>query len=127
MDLACRLSTFFRKDRSITQFRLATFDLIQKIFVAADASNHGVGAVILHIFADKSEKAIMHAARSFTPAKRNYSQIEKEALGLIFAVNKFHKMLFRRRFTFLTNHKPLLSIFDSKKEFQCTQLVDYND
>ena len=56
------------------------FDPTQKIVVAADASSHGVGAMISHIFADKPEKAIMHADRSLTSTKCNYSQIEKEPL-----------------------------------------------
>ena len=56
--------------------------------MAADASNHGVGAVISHTFTDGTEKAVMHAAKSLTPAERNYSQVEKEALALIFAVKK---------------------------------------
>ena len=94
--------------------------------IAADACSHGVGAVISHIFADKSEKGIMHAARSLMLTEHNCSQVEKKVLALIFAVKKFHKMLFRCHFTLLTDHKPLLSIFGSKREFQCTLLVDYN-
>ena len=66
--------------------------------------SHRVGAVISHIFADKSEKVIMHAARLLTPAECNYSQVEKEALALIFAVRKFHKMLFGCCFTLLMDH-----------------------
>ena len=65
---------------------LTHFDPNKKIVVAVDASNHGMGTVISHTFTDGTEKAIMHAARSLTPAEHNYSQVEKEALALIFAV-----------------------------------------
>lgn len=85
------------------------------IHVAADASSHGIGAVIYHTFPDNSMKAVHHISRSLTQAEKNYSQIEKEGLALIFAVQRFHKMLFGRKFTLHTDHKPLLSIFGSKK------------
>lgn len=86
------------------------------IVVASDASNHEVGAVIPHVFPDKLEKTNAYAARSLTPAKQNYSQIEKKALTIIFAVKRFHKMLCGRTSTLLTDHNPLIVIFASKKE-----------
>ncbi|KAL3122135.1 hypothetical protein niasHT_005591 [Heterodera trifolii] len=58
-----------------------------------------------HIFPDKSERVIKHGSCTFNAAQHNYSQIEKEALGLVFAVEKFHRMLYGRKFTLLTDHK----------------------
>ncbi|XP_017475291.1 PREDICTED: uncharacterized protein K02A2.6-like, partial [Rhagoletis zephyria] len=90
---------------------LTHYDPQKKIIVAADASNYGLGACIMHEFPDGSVKAVSHASRSLTPSEKAYSQIEKERLALVFAVTKFHKMIFGRAFKLHTDHKPLLAIF----------------
>ena len=106
----CRLKSMLSSNMLLTHYNPQL-----PIIIAADASQHGVGAVALHVFPDGSEKAVMHASRTLTSAETRYSQIEKEALALVFAVRRFHKLIYGRRFTLLTDHKPLLSIFGSKK------------
>ena len=56
-----------------------------------------------------------HASRSLLPAEKQYSQIEKEALGMVFATTKFPRYLHGRRFILQTDHKPWITIFWSKK------------
>ena len=115
---------------------LTHFNLKQEIIVASDASDYGIGAVILHRFEDGMTKPVALTSRTLLLAEKNYSQIEKEGIAIIFAVKKFHRFVHRRKFALQMDHHPLLSIFGSKKNIpthtanrlQCwgTILLNYN-
>lgn len=95
--------------------------------VASDASNCDIGVAISDIFSDVSEKATSHAARLLTVTEQKYSQIEKEALQIAFAVKTFNKIIFGRHLTLITNHYPFLPYLDLRRGFLSTLLTGYND
>ena len=66
-------------------------------------------------YRDNSIKVVQHASRTLTKTEQGYGQIEKEGLALVYAVTKFHRMIWGREFELQTDHEPLLNIFGSKK------------
>ena len=68
-------------------------------FVLPQTHNYGISAVISHTMDVASELPIAFASRTPLPSEKTYSQIEKEALSLIFGVCKFHTYLYGRRLT----------------------------
>ena len=65
---------------------------------------------------DGIKTPIAHASKTLTETQKRYSQIEREALAIIFGVKKFHQFLYGRKFRLITDHKPLVSIFSPEKQ-----------
>ena len=84
------------------------------IRLAGDVSNYGIGAVLSHVDPDGQEHPIAFASRTLSQCEKNYSQVEKEALSLIFGICKFHKYVYGRHFILVTDHCPLTALFGPK-------------
>ena len=69
---------------------LTFFDPTKKIKkVSTDASKNGIGGVLLKAEVEHC-KPVASASRTMTETECRYAQIEKECLGLVFGLEKFH-------------------------------------
>ena len=75
------------KDMLTSDTVLAHFDPTVPVGISCDASEVGLGAVLFHRYSDGSERPVAHVSKTLSDAQRNYSQIQKEALAIIFALN----------------------------------------
>jgi len=94
---------------------LAHFNENLSLVLATDASSFGIGVVLSHIHPDGKEKPIAFASKTLDVHQVRYSQIEKKALSIIFGVNQFHQYLYGKKFILITDHKPLVTIFNPSK------------
>ena len=85
------------------------------LFIETDASGKGIGMALLQ--SETNDRATLYpiafGSKTLTSAETRYANIERELLGVVGALEKFHYFVFGRPVVILTDHKPLISI--SKK------------
>ena len=84
---------------------LAYFDSAKEVVIQVDSSKHGIGAVLL-----QEGRPIEYASRALTPSERNWAQIEKEALAVLYGLERFDQYAYGRPVTVENDHKPLAAI-----------------
>ncbi|UYV77777.1 K02A2.6-like [Cordylochernes scorpioides] len=92
---------------------LSHYSLNLPLILSCDASQVGIGATLSHL-KDGEERPVCFISRTLNVHERKYSQVEREGLAIVFAVNKLKNYLFGRKFTIYTDHKPLITIFGDK-------------
>ena len=99
---------------------LTHYDPKLPVRLASDASPHGISGILSHVMPDETERPIAYASRSLTKTEMKYAQIDREALGIYWAVKKFYPYLYGRTFTLVTDCQPLTSIFSPSKSIPAT-------
>jgi hypothetical protein len=103
------------KEKLLASDCLTHYDLNKPLRLKCDASPQGIGACLTHVMSDGSEQPIAFTSRTLSTAEKGYAQLEKEALALINGVRQFHKYLIGRKFTLVTDHRPLVKILGPKE------------
>ncbi|KAL5250031.1 hypothetical protein ACHWQZ_G015941 [Mnemiopsis leidyi] len=104
------------KDMLCSDRVLMLYDPGKPLKLDTDASSVGLGAVLSQQDKDGRERPIEFISRRLSKAERNYSQIDREALAIIWAIKKFHIYLYGTKFKLVTDHKALVFIFDTNRK-----------
>ncbi|XP_055633675.1 uncharacterized protein K02A2.6-like [Toxorhynchites rutilus septentrionalis] len=109
---------------------LMQYDPALPLILATDASKTGLGAVLSHRLINGTERPIAYASCIMSNTEQKYPQIDKEALAIVWAVKKFFHYLYARKFTLITDHKPLTQILHPEKSLPTlciSRMANYAD
>ena len=100
------LENFQRLKMEISNMKaLPYFNVNAETTLQMDVSKKGLGCLI------QNGKVVCYASRALTKTEQNYQNLEREALGTIWGMEKFDYFLFGKEFTLETDQKPLVSIY----------------
>ena len=87
---------------------LKFYDEKAEATIQCDASVKGLGATLL-----QNDQPVAFVLCSLTKVKKNFAQIERECLAIVFACEFFNQYIHGwEQTTVLTDHQPLAPIFN---------------
>ncbi|EIE86558.1 hypothetical protein RO3G_11269 [Rhizopus delemar RA 99-880] len=87
---------------------LHTPNLSKKFYVATDASQYGVGAVLTQRDELNRTLHIAFASKSLSPSQRKWNTTKRELYAVVFALEKYREFLWGNKFELRTDHKALM-------------------
>ena len=100
---------------------MSLYDKTQPLYLETDASGIGLGAALLQtrsgtncprdkVPGNSKLSPITFESKSLSSTERRYSSIEREALGILHGLGKFHHYCFVRQVSIITDHKLQVAI-----------------
>lgn len=83
-------------------------DFEKNFFLHCDASNYGIGAVLIQLDDEGNEKPIAYMSKKLNTTQRNYSVTERECLAALEAIKRFRCYLELQEFEVITDHSSLV-------------------
>ena len=105
----------FKKAKSLLQSAkvLVHYDTTQPLVLTFDASPYGVGTVLAHCLPNGDERPI--GVPYTYICREGLFTVGKGRTSTYFGVTKFHKFVYGRHFTLISDHSPLSSLFNENK------------
>jgi hypothetical protein len=104
---------------------LQLFDPNKTVFILTDASDLGVGAILLQEYKNDPKQLVPIAfySKSFTSTQHRYSALERELLGILLALNHNY-LLLSDHIIVLTEHQALVS-YSNKSSMLNTRMLKF--
>ncbi|GFT36785.1 uncharacterized protein K02A2.6 [Nephila pilipes] len=84
---------------------LKVFSASDEIVIQCDSSKDELGSCLI-----QKGQPVSFVSRSLTNSKKNYAQIEKELLVIVFSFEKYHNFVYGRKDAIQSDHKLLMAI-----------------
>ena len=106
---------------------MAYFDPNKETDLITDASPWGLSAILVQKSPGQDDRRVVaYASRALSDVERRYSQTEREALAIVWAVERLHVYLYGSHFTLLTDCKPVQLILDNPQSKPPARIERWN-
>ncbi|CAM5173134.1 unnamed protein product [Eretmochelys imbricata] len=103
----CQRALCALKETLIQSLVLVDPDFNKPFLVFTDASDMGLGAVLMQTDTKGERHPIVYLSKKLLPREQHYAAMEKERLAMVWALKKLQPYLFGRHFPVYTEHSPL--------------------
>lgn len=104
---------YFKEEALTSIKRLGYFNVDDRVELFVDASPIGLGAILTQFNAEGTPRIIACGSKVLTTTEQKYPQTQKEALAVVWAVEKFSFYLLAKSFVIRTDAEANQFIFNS--------------